>query len=254
VNVQAGKRVDPTLDAQGQPASAGRRVQRATLTEQIEDSVRSDIIAGVLKPGQRLAPLELAERYGVSATPLREAVQRLAADSLVQIDPRLGATVTPISRSHLRDTYRIRELIESWALAESIANSDAAWEASLRQLFGEFQVAVALSRTSNAAHVLSWSQAHRAFHDGLLAACDSPWAKDLLNLLNNHTERYRMLSAQFGVRDPIGEHATIFAAAVRRDAPAACEALRNHLQRTVDVIEESVDLGDVAAQPQTGQG
>lgn len=198
---------------------------------------------GFFYPGQRLTNAELAERYDVSATPLREALQRLAAENLVEIDPRLGATVAPISRKHLHDTYRVLELLQCAAVAESIAAGDDEWEQNLRRLFGEFQVAVALSKGSSEGP-LGWSKAHRAFHDGLTAACDSVWLKTMLNTLTTHSERYRMLSARTGVRDPIGEHATIFAAAVSRDIEGAVEAIRVHLRRTVEVIERSILVVD----------
>lgn len=66
----------------------------------------------------------------------------------------------------------------------------------------------------------------------------------MLVILNDHSERYRMLSAQTGVRDPIGEHASIFAAAMARDAAGTVEALRKHLRLTVDVIERSLPVVD----------
>lgn len=227
---------------------SNKRVQRTTLTAQIEDALREDIVSGVLTPGQRLTAAHVSERYNVSPTPLREALQRLAADGLVEIDPRLGATVAPISLAHLRDTYRVRELLECLALEDSIdrADTNPNWGDDLRRLFGDFQVAVALAQQESdpADGILSWSKAHRAFHDGLLANCESKWLKDLLNILTHHTERYRMLSAQTGVRDPISEHATIFAAAATRDKEGAVEAMRQHLRRTVDVIERSLEVVD----------
>lgn len=228
--------------------AAGKRVQRATLTTQIEDAIRSDIVDGTLPPGQRLAAIELSERYGVSATPLREALQRLAAENLVQLDPRLGATVAPISRDHLYDTYRVRELLECLALEDSIEAADRAWENRLVELFSEFQVAITAAQrnSDDGGGVQSWSRAHRAFHDGLLANCKSQWLKDLLAILSNHTERYRMLSARMEIRDSVAEHASIFAAAVARDKQTAVTALRTHLQRTVQMIEHSVYLQEDA--------
>jgi GntR family transcriptional regulator, carbon starvation induced regulator len=223
--------------------AAGKRVQRATLTTQIEDAIRSDIVDGTLRPGQRLAAIDLSERYGVSATPLREALQRMAAESLVQLDPRLGATVAPISRDHLHDTYRVREVLECLALQDSIEAADDAWESRLCELFSEFQGAITAAHRNAGSgddDVSSWSQAHRAFHDGLLANCKSQWLKDLLAILSNHTERYRMLSARTGLRDSIAEHASIFAAAVARDQESAVAALRSHLGRTVEMIESTV--------------
>src|SRR5688572_6357929 len=87
------------------------RISRATLTEQLEEALRADILDGVYRPGQRLRASELTDRYGVSATPLREALQRLAAENLVELDPRLGATVSPISEHDLRDIYELLSMV-----------------------------------------------------------------------------------------------------------------------------------------------
>lgn len=228
--------------------AGSRRVRRATLSSQSEGALRRDIIEGVFAPGQRLTSMELAERYDVSATPLREALQRLAAENLVDIDPRLGVTVAPISRNHLRDTYAVLELLEVAAIRDSIARADSAWEANLKRRFGEFEAAVALSQNSDGDGPPGWSQAHRAFHDALILASQSTWLKALINTLTAHAERYRMLSARTGVRDPIGEHAPIFAAAIRRDVESAVRAHQSHLRRTVEVVEHSI-LGIEDAQP-----
>ncbi len=91
------------------------RLTRSTLTAQLEDALRVDIIEGVLVPGQRLRAADLSKRYGVSATPFREALQRLAAQRLVDLDPRFGATVADISRAELRDIYQMRDLLEGLA-------------------------------------------------------------------------------------------------------------------------------------------
>jgi GntR family transcriptional regulator, carbon starvation induced regulator len=226
-----------------------RRVQRATLTSSIESALRLDIIEGRLPPGHRLTAAELTERYEVSPTPLREALQRLAAENLVDIDPRLGATVAPISLAHLHDTYRVRELLETLAVEESVRAGDARWEARLRDLYAEFERAVEGSRDDPDDGVRSWSAAHRAFHEGLMAASDSSWLKSLLNIITNHSERYRMLAAQTGERDPLGEHVVIFEAALRRDEKAAAEALRGHLRRTVEVLKTSLPVVEDGAAP-----
>jgi len=221
-----------------------RRVRRATLTSQIEESLRADIIDGVLPAGARLTAADLTERYEVSPTPLREALQRLAAENLVDLDPRLGATVARISRAHLRDTYRVRGVLESLAVADSVQRGDEAWEERLRNLFTEFELAVARARRENLHPVLSWSRAHQSFHDGLMANCDSVWLKSFLGMLNAHSERYRVLAAQTGVRDPVNEHRAIFEAALARDTGGTVAALQRHLLRTVEVIEESLPVDD----------
>jgi GntR family transcriptional regulator, carbon starvation induced regulator len=223
-------------------SSSSSSVRRATLSEQIEDALRRDIIEGTFTPGQRLTAAELTVHYQVSATPLREALQRLAAQGMVDIDPRLGATVPPISRDHLRDTYAVREMLEVAATMRSIERADRAWADRLGKLFAEFEEAVA--EGDRDAGVLSWSAAHRAFHEGLMANCDSPWLTSLLNIITDHSERYRMLSARMGERDPIGEHAAIYKAAIALDAVGAAAAVKQHLQRTVEVVERALPVSD----------
>jgi GntR family transcriptional regulator, carbon starvation induced regulator len=221
------------------------RVRRSTLTEQIENIVRTDIIEGRLKPGQRLIASELSLRYSVSATPLREALQRLASQNLVEIDPHLGAAVAPISAADLQDTYWIRELLESLAVRRSVARGDDAWEAELRTSFVAFEAAVGGDHND----VERWSGAHRAFHAALMSACGSPWLLKLLNVITDHSERYRMLSVKTGFREPIAEHSAIFAAAMARNEERAVRTLQQHLDRTVEVIEESLSHDNLNASP-----
>jgi DNA-binding GntR family transcriptional regulator len=79
----------------------------------VTNALRTDIFEGRPRPGQRLRAIERTERYKVSATPLREALQRLAGQDLVEIDSRLGLAIAPVSRTHLRDTYWMREFLEA---------------------------------------------------------------------------------------------------------------------------------------------
>jgi DNA-binding GntR family transcriptional regulator len=222
-----------------------RGVSRATLTAQLADAIRTDIIEGRLAPGQRLRAIELTERYNVSATPLREALQRLAAQNLIEIDPRIGARVTPVSPAHLHDTYWMRQLLETRALERSIGRGDEDWERQVRLRFEEFRLAVESADDDDDDDGPSgWSHAHRAFHEALLAACDSPWLLSLLSVLNDHAERYRVLSPRAGSRDPIKEHQEIFERAVARDTDQAVEFLGRHLDRTVESIERWAAVND----------
>lgn len=76
--------------------------------------------------------------------------------------------------------------------------------------------------------------------------------RELLEILNDHSERYRIMSAASGARDPIGEHAAILDAALLRDKTAAVAALRHHLEHTVEVIEASLGKTDSEVLPATG--
>jgi DNA-binding GntR family transcriptional regulator len=226
---------------------AAHRVSRATLTAQLEDALRLDIIEGVLAPGQRLRSAELTERYQVSATPLREALQRLAAQNLVEIDPRFGATVAPISRGDLLDTYWLREVLETLALKRSIEEGDAAWRARVADAFEAFIGAHANPPAEDSLEIaLDWSTLHRRFHEELFSACDSLWLSRMLATLYDHSERYRMVSRRRGTRDTVAEHASIYQAAVAGDTESAVSALAAHLHGTVELLESHLPDAEIA--------
>lgn len=220
------------------------KVARATLAAQVEEAIRFDILSGALEPGKRLRASELSDRYGVSATPLREALQRLAAQNLVELGPRLGATVSPISVNELEDIYHLREVLETIALERSIKFGDELWVANVNRTFEAFQritVTVELVTSTGVApsraDTRAWSSAHRAFHDSTYEACGSPWLLRFVATLSDHSERYRMLSWRSGVRQSLAEHPSIREAVIARDTAAALDLLRRHLSSTVELLE-----------------
>ena len=210
--------------------------------------MRADILDGVLEPGQRLRAIDLTERYGVSATPLREALQRLAVENLVEIDPRYGATVAPISARDLRDIYEQLQLIGCLALERSIARGDDAWAAEVSSRFRLMsdslrrqELAVDADDDNRRRLASEAGEAHWDFHNALYSACDSPWLLRFVQMLHAHSERYRRLAQHAGGqrRDTIHEHAEIMEAAERRAADDAVVALRDHLRRTVQLLEDA---------------
>jgi GntR family carbon starvation induced transcriptional regulator len=216
------------------------RVSRATLTTQLEDALRLDIIEGVLRPGLRLRAADLTQHYGVSATPLREALQRLAAQNLVTIDPRLGATVSEISHTDLRDIYFMRELLEGIALERSMERADDEWARHVTDAWNALrELTKEGSPGTTRSDALSWSAAHRAFHEALFESCGSPWLLRFVVTLYDHSERYRML-ARSPSRDTLEEHEEIYRGTVARDTAGAVKALRRHLAGTVAALEEGI--------------
>lgn len=220
-------------------ASEDRRISRVTLSSQVEEAVRSDIIAGTLKRGERLLPSALAERYGVSATPLPEAFLRLAAENLAEADPRLGITVTDVSVADLRDVYWLRGLLESRALARSMANRTREWMSSVTEAYQSFtEAAAAPASTAN------WQ--YRRLHDCLLLGANSPWLSRFVGLLSEHAERYRLLSRLRSTGSSIEEHRMLYEAVIAGDSESAQTTLLGHLASTVETLRAAVgDPGDL---------
>lgn len=239
------------MDTSSSRQLASGRITYMTLTEQLEEALRVDILEGVLRPGQRIRANEMTERYQVSATPLREALQRLAVEKLVELDPRLGATVAPITDEDLNDIYDMLQLLDGLALERSIERGDEQWVARVDSAFSQLCDAIsqreALTDTTGDATRrrvgLELSAAHSEFHQALYSACDSPWLMYFVDHLRKHAERYRMLTMrpQGGEqRDSRKEHEEIYLAAKRRDVKGAVGALREHLTRTVELLRANL--------------
>lgn len=231
------------------------RLQRASLTEQLEQALRVDIIEGILKPGERLRPADVEQRYGVSATPLREALRHLAAEGLVVLEPNHGARVAPASLADLRDIYLARSILESEALRLTIRQMDDEWRSKLREAMDRLQtVSLRINADSSRAEVLAWSEAHRSFHLALFAGCPSRWLSRFIMALYDHSERYRMLTvAGSPRRNTIVEHQEIFEAVVRGDADRAVASLRHHLASTVGVLDQAMGTQGSVTGEEAGQ-
>jgi DNA-binding GntR family transcriptional regulator len=212
-----------------------------THASSVHERLRTDILVGRLPPG-RLTIRALSERYGVGQTPLREALNRLAADGLLLAEDQRGFAVPGISAAELEELTRTRCWLEERALRESIAAATDAWEESLL-LAGH-----RLSRTPRGLEdgVLNpaWEERHREFHERLIGNCGSRWLTGFCRQLTDRHQRYRHLAAGRSLehRDVDAEHRAILDAALRRDADAAVELLTSHYQRTARVILEDRSL------------
>jgi GntR family transcriptional regulator, carbon starvation induced regulator len=209
-----------------------------TLARQVAGRLRRDILEGALPPGSRLRIEGLRGRYGVGASPLREALSQLAAEGLVlRVDQR-GFRVASAEPETLRDLIETRCLVETAALRAAIARGDAAWEE--RVLVAHHR----LARTPRSAEPArfapnpDWEAHHRAFHLALLEGCGARALLAFCAELHDRALRFRHLSNQVAwpQRDVAAEHRGICEATIARradDAPALLEA---HYRRTAEFL------------------
>lgn len=242
----------PTLDVQMaySPSVSDRpvdstSVERRTLTDQLEEAIRRDILFGHLPAGTTIRARELTLRYGVSATPLREAVQRLAAEGLVELLPRRGIQVARLSLEDVRDVYGARKLIETAMLKEAVRSTNPEWLANVERAYlalmavGEpFTTVSGEPRSTPADRLLLWRHLHRAFHAALVAPCRSVWLHRIRDLLVDHSERYVIASTVplAGQRRTTAEHSALFEAVRKGDPDVAAQVLADHLDRTLASI------------------
>lgn len=181
---------------------------------------------------------------------MREALSRLTSDGLVIALPQRGFIVTPISAEDLEDLTKVRIEIEMRCLKKAIELGDISWEGRIQDTLHQL-THTPLPRPDGTVGVnREWSNVHSAFHDALVYACGSKWWINLRDRMFTQAERYRRLLATTSgkPRDLVSEHAAIAHATLDRDADAACQLLRDHLQATADhlLASEALSRKEVA--------
>ena len=149
-----------------------RKRRGRSLTEDVYEAVRRDILFGRRAPGSRLQLNELAEEHEVSLSVVREAVTRLASEELVEATPQRGFRVRSLSLDELRDLTWVRVQVETLALRESIAKGDVGWEADL--VAAHHRLAATPMFFEDGTGNTAWMEAHGAFHAALAAGAGQP--------------------------------------------------------------------------------
>lgn len=220
------------VGAPDSPASSLK--SRGTLTDQIWQQLRNDVLSGRQSPGKRLRLDSLKDEYGVGFSTLREALWRLSAEGLVIANSRRGFQVSQIFRDELIDMTRLRILLEQMALDEAIENGGDEWEARMLSTFHRLSK---YKQTDGE----PWDHWHKAFHNDLVWPCRSPVLQQLRNQLHDHSRRYRHAVRENVNRDDLEEHRALLDACLERDAPKAKQLMASHLQLTADMVLKDFD-------------
>lgn len=218
-----------------------------TVAEAVHDRLRADLMAGRYGPGEALRLEPLMARYGCGISPLREALNRLAAERLVVAVSQRGFQAAPMSLAEMWDVVRLRQKLEGEALAAAMEAGDARWESEILAAFHRLAKAPPPGR--DRADPDSWERGHRDFHAALIAACPSAWILHFVGILYGHTERYRRIRFERTmpkklVRDVEAEHRALMDAVLARDKRLALRLLSDHLEKTGAFIAR-----EFAAQP-----
>jgi GntR family carbon starvation induced transcriptional regulator len=227
------------------PAAPSGENGAATLAAQLGERLREAILRGDYAPGEKLRLDRLRESYGVSLSPLREALSRLGAEGLVVAEHQRGYRVAPASLENLEEVTRLRIGLEGMALAEAMRRGDEEWEAGIVAAFHRLTRLEA--RIPKPDRIREWEVRHREFHLSLLSACGMPLLLQFCQTLHDLSDRYRRVYlAKYPLdRDVHGEHETIMRAAIARKERKALEALRQHIERT------SANVRDVLSRKRT---
>jgi DNA-binding GntR family transcriptional regulator len=211
------------------------RVNR-TLTSDLFDRIRLDILHGRLQPGSRLLFRDLRATYGSGQSPLREALMRLASEQLVVLEDHKGFRVAPVSPEEALDIAHSRCELEGLAVRMAIEKGDDQWEANIIARFHELSKRA--TYTPDGKLDPEWERRHDAFHQALYAACELRSLIAFCQILAERAYRYRhlLLEDVDRIRDHRGEHEAIQKAVVNRDAETGVALLQQHYLRTVETL------------------
>jgi DNA-binding GntR family transcriptional regulator len=216
----------------------------ATRATSLYDQLRADLLGGEMEPGSKLAIEALSEHYETSATPLREALNRLVSDGLVERREQRGFVVAAISAADLAEITHTRCRLEELALRESIGAHTTEWEEALVLAHHRLARTPRSLSDSRFEDNPDWEPLHRAFHRALIGGCGSRWLLSFCEQLADQHHRYRRLAAPraFAKRAVKTEHQQLMQAAIEGRADEAVALLRAHFERTARIIGDDPGL------------
>ena len=216
-------------------------IRKSGLTEAVYRRLRSEIIAARLLPGELLTLDELGTRYGVSRTPVREALRRLEAEGLVLFREHRRVQVAPLGHSEIAGTYALRILTEGFAVLQSVRNAAAEITAEAESVY-RLMVADAQAGDGD-----SFYRRHLDFHRAIYAGAGSAELSRVTDDLRTRTDRHRHVHESFhpgNLEATAARHGRILAAVQAADAETSARLIVEHLYGTaVQLLRQAGTTG-----------
>lgn len=202
------------------------------LRDVVFNTLRQAILKGELKPGERLMEIQLANKLGVSRTPIREAIRKLELEGLVLMIPRKGAEVADITEKSLRDVLEVRKALEELAVQLACEKITEAEIEELKKAAEDFKKIL----KSNDVTQIAEADVH--FHDIIYMATDNQKLIQLLSNLREQMYRYRVeyLKRESAYPKLIAEHEEIIYFIQEKNKTQAAEMVSRHIDNQVDAV------------------
>lgn len=208
------------------------------LRDVVFNTLRQAILTGDLKPGERLMEIHLADKLGVSRTPIREAIRKLELEGLVTMIPRRGAEVAQITEKSMMDVLEVRRAMDALCTELACVRISEEETEALGKACEAFEEAVA------GKDIKVIAKADVAFHDIIVQATGNLRLVQLINNLSEQMYRYRFeylkdTSCHQGL---IAEHRVIYESIVKKDKEAASQAAKLHIDNQEKSIIQQIRL------------
>ena len=206
------------------------------LRDVVFSTLREAILKGELKPGERLMELQLAEKMGVSRTPLREAIRMLEQEGLAVTIPRRGAQVAGMTEKDMEDALEIRAALDE--LAVQLA-CDAITEDQLKQLK---QAMKNFEESTRSGDVKRIAEADVEFHDAIYTATGNEKLVSMLNNLREQVYRYRVeyLKDEKSYPSLIEEHEELYAGIEKHDKEHVSQVMKRHVENQAEAVKNVI--------------
>ena len=209
------------------------------LRDVVFNTLRQAILTGEMEPGERLMEIQLANKLGVSRTPIREAIRKLELEGLVIMIPRKGAEVAHITVKDMRDVLEVRSALEELAATLACKNVTAEYIEELKTANRVFEAAIVSK------DVVAIVNADVAFHNIIYSMTDNQRLIQLINSLSEQMYRYRLeyIKNESSHKTLIKEHNKLIEYIENGDKEKACELIREHITNQEKDIERTISEG-----------
>jgi DNA-binding GntR family transcriptional regulator len=209
-----------------------------TLRESILETIRDAIMSGALKPGEKVAEPELAERFGISRTPIREAFRQLESEGYLTVVPRKGAVVVTFSQRDVEEFYAIKSILEGYAARRACEKLTAREIEKLQSINDK------LSVLAEEGDVKQFFKVHNSFHDLFVKAADNDKLNEMILNLVGRFQRLRIASLSLPGRMEfsVKEHQKIIEAFRNKDADLAENLVRSNAEYGGQVLMQDGDV------------
>lgn len=196
------------------------------ISEEIAETLRDEIVAGIYKPRERLIEEELSEKFFVSRTPIREALKQLESAGLVKIEPYRGAFVAEVDLEEIRNIYELRCILESFVAGLAVECITSEIISSLRESLRRMELCI------DAGDMMGFALEDERFHSLIYGQCPNKVAVRFVQQLLDLTSSFRRLSWRTtnGMRNSMKGHQKIFDAIMAGDAEAVSMYASRHIR------------------------
>lgn len=206
--------------------------------ESIAQDIKEDILSGVYQPGERLKEVELAEKYAVSKTPVREALRYLGGIGFVEIVPNRMAHVTKMNKRDVQNLYDIQAVLEGLAGREALPNLK-------KQHYEKMEKCVALlERFSREKKSKDYEKANTHFHSIIWQTSNNEKLIEMIYNVHEQLQRFRFITRKYPKRfkDLAADHRRILEAAIEQNDEKIEKMFRRHVEKQkkyiIDILEK----------------